>query len=624
MKRISILALALVALVANAFAHQSSNVFYHKPDKQKTESRAENGYDLRFCGDLYTWYRTVSGSNYTYRIYLAIPADMATQLAGNEITDITFSPYLQSGKKQATVFVSENLDADPITTAVEEVSKGVAVTVGFETPYVIKEGQAFYFGYTISGCGDSDYPIGIDYTEPTDFSGYIEATKNGKTETYTGADLDANVFLYAHTVGEKEGLIDVFSIGNIYAAQVSSPVVTNCSNVKLQLPITNFGANAITSIKYIVDGTQSFEQELDVPAVSNVVVELPVGSVEPGAVEMQVQVESINGIAGEYEPNIVDFFAIRGDGYPKRFVVEELTGSWCGYCPMGIVGFEYMTQTYPEDFIGIAAHVDDSMAVTSYETLNLTMGKQMGYPSCWANRDPIYYFQPDAEVLEIVHDIFATQRAIAKVDLDVYYFDGVLTAHALTKFDVDFDDAQYALAFVILEDGYTDKQVNYYAGGSYGEMAGWENMKSKVDWTYEHVARDIFSYSGLSESVPASIERNAAYIYTYDLDLRNVQDVAKTSVVALLLNTATGEIVNASEVKADDYLLTGIADAIGDSFVVKGGDGKISIDSQNATAYIYNIAGQKIACVQGDASVKLNAGIYIVRIGNKIQKVIVK
>src|SRR5699024_9086047 len=53
----------------------------------------------------------------------------------------------------------------------------------------------------------------------------------------------------------------------------------------------------------------------------------------------------------------------------KMVVFEEGTGTWCGYCPRGIVAMEYMydnSNQFP-NFIGIAVHNQDPMMVAEYD-----------------------------------------------------------------------------------------------------------------------------------------------------------------------------------------------------------------------------------------------------------------
>ena len=44
-----------------------------------------------------------------------------------------------------------------------------------------------------------------------------------------------------------------------------------------------------------------------------------------------------------------------GTGYERKVVVEELTGTACGWCPRGLVGMKMLRDLYGDRFIGVAA-----------------------------------------------------------------------------------------------------------------------------------------------------------------------------------------------------------------------------------------------------------------------------
>ena len=45
-----------------------------------------------------------------------------------------------------------------------------------------------------------------------------------------------------------------------------------------------------------------------------------------------------------------------GTGYERKVVVEELTGTACGWCPRGLVGMKMLRDLYGDRFIGVAVH----------------------------------------------------------------------------------------------------------------------------------------------------------------------------------------------------------------------------------------------------------------------------
>ncbi|HEY4799772.1 MAG TPA: hypothetical protein VII99_11895, partial [Bacteroidia bacterium] len=68
---------------------------------------------------------------------------------------------------------------------------------------------------------------------------------------------------------------------------------------------------------------------------------------------------------------------------PKKVIVEDETGSWCGYCPRGRTAMEDILSTY-SNAIGIANHVSDFNEVpytTAIDSMNT-----YGYPGGMIDR----------------------------------------------------------------------------------------------------------------------------------------------------------------------------------------------------------------------------------------------
>ena len=71
-----------------------------------------------------------------------------------------------------------------------------------------------------------------------------------------------------------------------------------------------------------------------------------------GAHTVKFNLISVDDEADAYAGNNIDYTNVKVKGsVPKqRFVVEEGTGTWCGWCPRGIVAFRHMAEKYPETF----------------------------------------------------------------------------------------------------------------------------------------------------------------------------------------------------------------------------------------------------------------------------------
>ena len=625
MKKLLLSLMAVAMVGSSAMADVTPQVSLKKfdaPAKERVmkkaplqaQSRAESGFDLRFCGDPYTWY----GLNNTdeFRLFITIPAEIATQLAGNKVTSIGLSVAFASStaKKQGQICVWEDVNADPA------VSKSVSITDSYsktnyyqvlnfdaDNQYVIKENTPFSFGF-ITPVDKNTYPMCIDGYAAGEFCGTMQLYYKGKlTGEYSVGDpstgISSNAFLFATTEGEKTELNDVFTAG-LAPYNFTYPIFNN-TDPMLCLTVDNFGSNTLTSAEYTysVNGgePQTATATIEVPGcTTGVGVALPVGNVPQGPATVSATLSKVNGkdVSSSFAGSFISLG--ESDGYARKFVVEEGTGTWCGWCPRGIVGFEYMEETYPEDFVGIAVHSGDTFEPATYTSF---IDKYFdGFPSCVVNRDNIFNLDPDASMLEYAHYIWAGQKSLASVNLRVSNDETILYAVADVEFALDIPDADYSLAFVVLEDGLVAKQSNYYAGGSYGDMGGWGSKGSSVQWTYKHTARAIYDAFGIKGSIPTNITAGETYSYVEPITVSTkiLKDVKNSAIVALLLENTSGTVMNAAEVKYVDYETAGIED--------------ITTDNQGEAVY-YNIQGLQVKNPrEGELYIRVN--------GKKAEKVI--
>lgn len=331
--------------------------------------------------------------------------------------------------------------------------------------------------------------------------------------------------------------------------------------------------------------------------------------------------------------------------YRRIVVGEELTATWCGYCPRGIVGMAEMKKKYPDSFIGIAVH-DYSY---NYDPMGLRpyadglLGFFTSLPNILVNRqrkgDP--YFN-----LESMYKSEMAEPVTSAVTVSVSYADEektMLSANVRTKFAFDAEEAQYVYAFVILENdvkgtasGYA--QNNSYSGSS-SPMGDFSSLPSPVPasrMVYQDVARTIFpGFDGMLSSIPGKFTKDEILSSTYDLELPlNIQNKDHIEVVVLLIDHSTGEIVNAAKAISPGMATASahiqepeievVARQEGSSLVINVKDtdaGKYSIE-------VYNAQGQlvKRKTMETNSPVSFvldNSGLFFIRITDG-KKTIVK
>ncbi len=243
----------------------------------------------------------------------------------------------------------------------------------------------------------------------------------------------------------------------------------------------------------------------------------------------------------------------------QKMVVEELTGSWCGYCVRGTVNMKHMLQKHPDTFIGIAVHSGDFLSVDDYSLYVYTLASKagnVGYPCSVTGRD--YTMGTGVDQWNELYDYITAQPIEATVGLSIEPtgIDGEYTATSSVVFNAQSLGSRYRLAYAIMENDVYEpddaryRQHNSYAGGT-TPMDGYENLDEYVtDYHFEHVARGtIGEPEGIGGSLPEYIEAGKEYEHKVTFQLPDaVLNADNVQVVAMIVDTRDNTIVNADRV----------------------------------------------------------------------------
>lgn len=329
------------------------------------------------------------------------------------------------------------------------------------------------------------------------------------------------------------------------------------TNNNLVLDVKNDGANAITALTVNWnDGTDHIQTitGLNIAPGASANVTHPTAVSYATVVEknINVTITAVNGAVDATNVTAAKKINTVSQIVDKNVVIEEGTGTWCTWCPRGAVAMEYMYDTYPTRFIGVAVHNNDPMTVTEYDDgANLS-----GFPGCNVDRA-----LKDESVSKTLFEGYYNARkdivvpaAIAATTSGT----GANVSVAVTAtFKTAFANANYRLAVIMIEDnvegtGSGYNQVNAYAGGANGVMGGFESLPNPVPaalMSYDHVGRALLGgYAGQANSVPTAITNGQAVNYTFNYTIPATSRKWYMSAVAVLIDNTTGEIVNATKV----------------------------------------------------------------------------
>ena len=151
--------------------------------------------------------------------------------------------------------------------------------------------------------------------------------------------------------------------------------------------IENHGADVLTSLHLTWEqGGNSFTDtvtglNLSTFGTKEITHNIPFDLSVAGEYPINVMVSMPNGVADEEPEDNGGSRNLYGLDVqlPKMVVVEEATGTWCGWCPRGAVNMDLIAADHSDVAIPIAVHNGDPMTISSYNgPFSATVG---GYPS---------------------------------------------------------------------------------------------------------------------------------------------------------------------------------------------------------------------------------------------------
>lgn len=313
---------------------------------------------------------------------------------------------------------------------------------------------------------------------------------------------------------------------------------------------------------------------------------------------------------------------------PRRtVVVEEATGTKCGFCPLGHRALEVLEDMYGDQVIPVAIHcysggsdfgTDWTMSYGSFHGFNSA-------PVASLNREVIagpfavddntgMYIYNDPVNQSTWFDIISKQIT-ELTDAEIEVNDAVINPEAKTisvsaamRYAYNNDNTNLNLHTVVLENGLRGRQSsNVYnntsetlgpwgKGGAYGSAT--------ATYMYDHIARGMHgrNFNGVSGFFPRQLTAGEVYDANYTFDIPTyLTDVNSAEVVVMLIDVNSGRILNAARkpLKVD-------------------GSGVDTVSAAVFSGKVYSVTGSVVLDNASEADINnLEPGIYICN-GRKI------
>ena len=383
----------------------------------------------------------------------------------------------------------------------------------------------------------------------------------------------------------KKNAVGIKTIEPVFA-------LTNTTH-RLLFELANEGSNHVNSLDLEIEGGINL---IGVPDMIPGYYQYYEMNVNTGSVaefqNRKLTITKVNGVPNEseYKSAIIPFY-ISDKNEDSKVVLEEFTGTWCGYTPAANLALAAYQEEFGDQLIIINAHhgrtndedprlnAVDPMELSDYEELYSLSGGR--YPSCTLNRIPrwgneySYYPLYEGEGQGTFNLNVNIAKILAKpmpaaIEVGAEWTDdnkNAINIYTRTTFELNASELPLQIGYVLLEDGLSGEgeewaQANFYSGiESIEDRALKELTKLPALITgqeYNNVAVAAWGpYKGVDGSLvgPYAVGKSIEGSYTADITgNQHIQNKDNLSVVALLVNKEDGTIINAAKCKIGDTL----------------------------------------------------------------------
>ena len=447
----------------------------------------------------------------------------------------------------------------------------------------------------------------------------------------------------------------------------ANPELTTLVKTKQQYPfyITNNSAKPITQLTYSisVDGVNGAEKSLDLssPIEPMETASIPYTTAfeDDGVHTVELNISKVNGNTNINKHSSAEYSIIALEKSADRVsVVEEQTGTWCGWCPRGHVALDLLNKQLGDKVVTLAGHfangesqvdpmnilgdniTSQAEAFADYGGVAMILSSMLGgdgLPGAMFDRvvaaDPYVGANTtkgkngtyEYGATDLVNLLKEGNPSEADFSMTASWADDKNTdikVDLTTTFNYNrFGSFPYGVAFVLSENGMTGKgatwkQLNYYSklAGVNGasdfnnpDMAAWFKAGSYVSTTYDNVVVQAWNPLGDAAIVDKSktdIDKGEVIPFSTTLKVNSdlIQNYNNLTLSALLVNLNSLAVVNAAKV-----VLGNCAAGIED----------VNSEANNNVVSRYNVNGMRINGAQ--------KGLNIVKLANgKVVKMAVK
>lgn len=568
---------------------------------------------------------------------IRIPAAKAQQLKGARIVGVRTATATKS-LSNSTIFVTKELGGTPLAEASTSSFITKLSDSKFSTPVEIDGTSDLYVGYTTTTVNTglkpclfdrtSDYAAGIAF-------GYADGEWIDLEGRGYGAPLLQLILENAPTdycdavvkqFSTSEGF---FKAGTEYTftGEIFNFGTTTIQSLKINTQIGDAAQETVlTGLSIKPNTAYNFSTTVTPQSAGNLNVSLSTASVNDGA-DADASDNALSSSIYVYPSNM-----------QRKMLIEQFTGQGCNNCPRGHTEVNSAISGQEEDFVEVAHHYGyypdvftmyESYAVASW----LYDPNSMYAPAACVNRTTPYDGLTSAVFGQDLTITAGMRYAIAKIRATEPYVS--------VGMQNEFDETTNSGKLTVVVHTYKTPSSEQHRLNVWLTQSGILAYQSGAGSNYSHnnVLRKSFT-GNWGESINLKEGTTETYVYEYNIPEKLqstyyddetysiATEPANMKFVAFVGDVTTSNITctvyNANEIAvtttgATERISNVNADSAAD-FSVEGSTLRLA----SGSATVYNLSGQRVASLSANGSAQFEPGVYVVRSGNKTQKIVIR
>lgn len=226
----------------------------------------------------------------------------------------------------------------------------------------------------------------------------------------------------------------------------------------------------------------------------------------------------------------------------NKVLIEDFTGTWCGYCPPVKLAIEQARELYPDNITVVATHQNDQFSLSEEQELTTALGP-FGLPESRINRTTEWVNPYD---INFITDYTNSENNLA-ISIDSRFENNSLNVSIrFVSSDALFN---HKLVVYLTQNGLIADQANYL---NYDDTSYFYEMGNPIV-NYIHNDVLVHSFTNILGNNLNDLQPFEDTTKTFSLDISNSEILIESaSIVAFIVNSEN-TVINSQSVKISEF-----------------------------------------------------------------------